>query len=208
MYFNILFCAKLDISIYIMFNMQVQIKELNLPIDDFNGWSGQLIAENDTWSHARRKRRLAQRQMNQSRDHDREDTNTSNDLTKNGSEKLIENNTKDNTTAQKQVQLSAENVDIKEPLLICSFFVELIEHEEPENDDIKISMIFEKGTGGKNALETFKQYLINKLDVREYFQKQCARPNKKKRKRLKSGASNDAGSQESEKSFESSVESV
>ncbi|XP_034188511.2 U6 small nuclear RNA (adenine-(43)-N(6))-methyltransferase [Osmia lignaria lignaria] len=191
-----------------MEEINVKIKELNLPINDFNGWSCQLIAENDTWSHARRKRRLAQRQMNKSRDHDREDTNTSNDLTKNCSEELIENNTKDNTTAQKQVQLSAENVDMKEPLLICSFFVEPIEHEEPENDDLKISMIFEKGTGGINALETFKQYLINKLDVREYFQKQCARPNKKKRKRLKSGASNDANSQESEKSFESSVESV
>lgn len=144
----------------------MQVKELNLPIDDFNGWSSQLVAEKDTWSHARRKRRLAQRLMNQSKDHDTEDT-----------------------VAEEKTQTSTEEPVAKEPLLICNFFAEVIEYEEFEDDDVKISMIFEKGTGGKNALETFRQYLINKLDVREYFQKQRARPNKKKRKRLKTSDS-------------------
>ncbi|XP_076386795.1 uncharacterized protein LOC100882516 isoform X2 [Megachile rotundata] len=190
--------------------LNVQIKELNLPIDDFNGWSCQLVAENDTWSYARRKRRLAQRQLDQFKDHDSENRSTSNH-TEHLSEKLIENNSKD-TIEQKTIPPSKEKSVAREPLLICSFFVELIEQEESENDDIKISMIFEKGTGGKNALETFKQYLINKLNLREYFQKQSARPNKKKRKRLKSNTSNkcetDVSSQEDEKSFENSVESV
>lgn len=140
-------------------------------IGNFNGWSCQLIADNDTWSHARRKRRLAQRLMNQSVNHDTEQTSVINDITENDAEKLIKNNSED-------------IVRKNEPLLICNFFAEVIEHEEPENDEVKISMIFEKGIGGKVALETFRQYLINKLDVREYFQKQHERPNKRKRKRL------------------------
>ncbi|CAD1471370.1 unnamed protein product, partial [Heterotrigona itama] len=155
----------------ILEQLQIQIKELNLPIDDFNGWSYQLVAKNDTWSHARRKRRLAQRLMNQSVDHDTmnncntECTTVINDTT----EKLLKNNSGDKN----------------EPLLICNVFAEVIENEEAENDDVKISMIYEKGTGGKNALEMFRQYLINKLGVREYFQKQHENSNKKKRKRLK-----------------------
>lgn len=190
-----------------MEELNVQIKELNLPIDDFNGWSRQLVAENDTWSYARRKRRLVQRQT---KNHDRENTSTSN-LTEHLPEKLIENNSKD-TIEQETIPPLKEKSVAEEPLLICNFFVELIEHDEPENDNIKISMIFEKGTGGRNALETFKQYLINKLNLREYIQKQCARPNKKKRKRLKSSTSNkcetDVSSQEDEKTFENNVESV
>ncbi|KAK1133799.1 hypothetical protein K0M31_011587 [Melipona bicolor] len=152
----------------ILEQLQIQIKELNLPIDGFNGWSCQLIAKNDTWSHARRKRRLAQRLINQSVDHDTECTTVIN-TAENSAEKLLKNNLGDKN----------------EPLLICSVFAEVIEHEEAENDDVKISMIYEKGTGGKNALEMFRQYLINKLGVREYFQKQYENSNKKKRKRLK-----------------------
>ncbi|XP_043578408.1 U6 small nuclear RNA (adenine-(43)-N(6))-methyltransferase isoform X2 [Bombus pyrosoma] len=154
-----------------MEELHIQIKELNLPIGNFNGWSCQLIADNDTWSHARRKRRLAQRLMNQSVNHDTGQTSVINDITKNDAEKLIKNN-------------SVDIVRKNEPLLICNFFAEVIEHEEPENDEVKISMIFEKGIGGKVALETFRQYLINKLHVREYFQKQHEKPNKRKRKRL------------------------
>ncbi|KOX68641.1 Methyltransferase-like protein 16 [Melipona quadrifasciata] len=152
----------------ILEQLQIQIKELNLPIDGFNGWSCQLIAKNDTWSHARRKRRLAQRLMNQSVDHDTECTTVIN-TAENSAEKLLKNNSGDKN----------------EPLLICSVFAEVIEHEEAENDDVKISMIYEKGTGGKNALEMFRQYLINKLGIRKYFQKQYENSNKKKRKRLK-----------------------
>ncbi|XP_068970029.1 U6 small nuclear RNA (adenine-(43)-N(6))-methyltransferase [Bombus flavifrons] len=153
-----------------MEELHIQIEELNLPIGNFNGWSCQLIAGNDTWSHARRRRRLAQRLMNQSVNHDTGQTSVINDITENDTEKLIKNN-------------SGDIVRKNEPLLICNFFAEVIEHEEPENDEVKISMIFEKGIGGKVALETFRQYLINKLDVRKYFQKQHERPNKRKRKR-------------------------
>lgn len=41
-----------------------------------------------------------------------------------------------------------------------------------DNSQFKISLIFESGSGGRNALESFRQFLVNKLNVREYFQKQ------------------------------------
>ncbi|XP_017788149.1 PREDICTED: methyltransferase-like protein 16 homolog [Habropoda laboriosa] len=187
-----------------MDELNVQIKELNLPIDDFNGWSCQLIAESDTWSHARRKRRLAQRLRKQSNDHDTESAVAANDAAECSVQKSVEDNS-GNIDEQHADQTSTEKSVAKEPLLICNFFVEVIEHEESENDDIKISMVFEKGSGGKNALETFRQYLINRLDIREYFQKQHA--NKKKRKRLKKSDS-DMNLDQAEDLIKNNMESV
>ncbi|KZC13336.1 PREDICTED: methyltransferase-like protein 16 homolog [Dufourea novaeangliae] len=148
--------------------LHIHIKELNLPIDDFNGWSCQLVVKNDTWSHARRKRRLAQRQINQFKaDNVGKDAN---DGTKCPGKELTQ--------------------DSSDPFLVCNFFAELIEcEEEPESDSIRISMVFEKESGVRNALETFKQYLINKLNIRNCSQKQHAGPQKKKRKRLKKSGS-------------------
>lgn len=153
-----------------------------MPIDNFNGWSCQLIAENDTWSHARRKRRLAQRLINQFIDHNTKCITTTNDI-EHSTKKLIKNTSED--IVEEQTIKELQKTVMKEPLLICNFFAEVIEHEEAKDNDVKIFMVLEKGTGGKNALETFRQYLINRLDIREYFQKPCERPNKKKRKRLK-----------------------
>lgn len=177
---------------------------MNSPIDDFNGWSCQLIAKNNTWSYARRKRRLARKQLNQYEADSTECTD--------GAEKQMESST-GNTDQQKQIQIVMQESVTKDPLLICNFFVEVIEHnEESENDNVKISMVFEKGNGGRNALETFKQYLINKLNVREYSKKQNVRPSKKKRKRLKKSKSDvhetNINLEEGESSsFENNVES-
>ncbi|CAL7947339.1 unnamed protein product [Xylocopa violacea] len=183
----------------IMEELNVEIRELNLPIDDFNGWSCQLIAKNNTWLHARRKRRLAQRMMNRSKDHDTNDTTVLNGAVQESTtEKLSEDNSENVINEQNQMSM-------EEPLLICNLFVEVVEHEESE-DDVKISMVFEKGTGGKNALETFRQYLINKLDVKVYSQKQHGRPNKRKRKRLKISES-ETNPEQVEDSFEDDTES-
>lgn len=188
----------------LMEELNIQIKELNSPIDDFNGWSCQLIAKNNTWSYARRKRRLARKQLNQYEADSTECTD--------GAEKQMESST-GNTDQQKQIQIVMQESVTKDPLLICNFFVEVIEHnEESENDNVKISMVFEKGNGGRNALETFKQYLINKLNVREYSKKQNVRPSKKKRKRLKKSKSDvhetNINLEEGESSsFENNVES-
>ena len=191
-----------------MEELRVEIKELNLPIDDFNGWSCQLIAENDTWSHARRKRRLVQRKVNESEDDNAE---TATGVTGDPVEKQIDGS--ESTTEQRQAEMAIEGSVTKDPLLVCNIFVEVIEHEEEsESDNVKISMVFERGRGGRNALETFKQYLINKLNIREYFQKRHAGSNKKKRKRLKRSDGNtcetDANLEQSKcSSFEKSVES-
>ncbi|XP_033321603.2 U6 small nuclear RNA (adenine-(43)-N(6))-methyltransferase isoform X1 [Megalopta genalis] len=154
-----------------MEELHVRIKELNLPIVDFNGWSCQLVARNDSWSHSRRKRRLAQRKINQEADcHNEEESS------EHGGRIAID-----------QIEDGTNCSDTEEPFLVCNFFVELIENEEEfESDSIRISMVFEKGRGGRNALETFKQYLINKLDIKDCLQKQQTMLSpKKKRKRLK-----------------------
>ncbi|XP_076755594.1 U6 small nuclear RNA (adenine-(43)-N(6))-methyltransferase [Xylocopa sonorina] len=183
-----------------MEELNIEIRDLNLPIDDFNGWSCQLIAKNNTWLHARRKRRLAQRIMNQSKDHDANNTTVLNGAAQESTiEKLNEDNP-ENMMKEQENQISTG-----EPFLICNLFVEIVEHEESE-DDVKISMVFEKGSGGKNALETFRQYLINKLDVKVYSQKQHGRPNKRKRKRLKTSES-EMNSEQVEDSFEDDTES-
>ncbi|XP_017755392.1 PREDICTED: methyltransferase-like protein 16 homolog [Eufriesea mexicana] len=190
----------------IMEELNVEIKELNLPIDGFNGWSCQLIAKNDTWSHTRRKRRLSQRLMNQSVTHNTKDTIALECVVENSGEKLIKNNTENIIGEQKNQELIEKSI-AKEPLLICNIFAEIIEHEESENEDVRISMVFEKGTGGKNALETFRQYLINKLDVREYFQKQYTRPNKRKRNELNTGKIV-VNSEQASNSLKNNMESV
>nr|XP_033321607.1 U6 small nuclear RNA (adenine-(43)-N(6))-methyltransferase isoform X3 [Megalopta genalis] len=154
-----------------MEELHVRIKELKLPIVDFNGWSCQLVARNDSWSHSRRKRRLAQRKINQEADcHNEEESS------EHGGRIAID-----------QIEDGTNCSDTEEPFLVCNFFVELIENEEEfESDSIRISMVFEKGRGGRNALETFKQYLINKLDIKDCLQKQQTMLSpKKKRKRLK-----------------------
>ncbi|XP_076232701.1 U6 small nuclear RNA (adenine-(43)-N(6))-methyltransferase isoform X2 [Calliopsis andreniformis] len=115
-----------------MEELQIEMKDLNLPIDDFNGWSCQLIAQNDTWSHARRKRRLARRQMNQSESRDAEKTNAVGS-TQESSLQETENNS-DNANEEKHGPVQAE--ESKDPLLICNFFVELIEHEEESEESI------------------------------------------------------------------------
>lgn len=195
-----------SIFISIVLCIQVKMKELNLPIDDFNGWSCQVIAENDTWSHARRKRRLAQRLMKKADNQDTGNIIETNDLAKKCAEEFNENSIQ-SIDEQQKIEKSPEKAVAKECFLVCNFFAEVIENEESEGDDVKISMVFEKGSGGKNALETLRQYLINKLDIREYCQKQHAKPSKNRRKRLKRNES-DMNSEEIGESLDNDTESA
>lgn len=152
----------------IMNELKLHIKELNLPVNDFDGWACQLTADEDTWSHARRKRRLAQRQKQLGG--------------------TVENFESGECSVQSQAlqENETEQPRPKDPFLVWNIFVDVI---EPDDDslktDVKICMVFEKGKGGKNSLETFRQYLINKLNVRDFFQTYCRSPSKKKRKKRK-----------------------
>ncbi|XP_078044506.1 U6 small nuclear RNA (adenine-(43)-N(6))-methyltransferase [Augochlora pura] len=180
----------------LMDELHVRIQELNLPIDDFNGWSCQLVAKNDSWSHSRRRRRLAKRKMNQEADCDNDEKSS-----KCGG-RIAVDQTEDDSNCS----------NTNEPFLVCNIFIEQIESEEEfESNSIRISLVFEKGSGGRNALETFKQYLINKLDIRDCLQKQhTVLSPKKRRKRLKGSNSNKRPNNEDQSSgsCEQNVEST
>lgn len=55
------------------------------------------------------------------------------------------------------------------PILTCKLWIEIERCEEAivQDDVFRIWMIFENGSGGLDALQSLRQYLINKLDIRE-----------------------------------------
>lgn len=165
------------------------MKEIQIDDENYPCWACQLIGYTDTWSHARRKRRLAMREEAMKKQCVENPESGSQD------EKLLH-----------QLAPAAENeVIISEnakPLLVCTLIVDEknINNEESSEDIdadsnkeelidkkiLRICMLFESGSGGKLSLETLRQYLVNKLNIREFFHKQQpSKPNKKKRKRKK-----------------------
>lgn len=170
--------------------LQINMREIELTKSTLSDWGCHLTAQNDTWTHARRKRRLAERQSK-----DYKEINVQNsDKVITTEEKVIaesEIQSIQNLTVQKEHKelastKDAEVSDHKSPLLSFNLFINVMEDEvDPEKNDAKICLFFEHGYGGRNALEMFRQYLINKLDVRSYFQQLGSKTNKRKRKKLK-----------------------
>lgn len=167
--------------------LQIKIKEIQLDDDDYPCWACQLIGFNDTWSHARRKRRMAMRQEALKKQRI-DNPDSSNEIDKLQSD--------ESGSAESEIKSTESN----EPLLVCTLLVgEKSEHvddsddaeddsEKDTNDEnmLRICMLFESGTGGKLSLETLRQYLVNKLNIRDFFHKKNpSKPNKKKRKRKK-----------------------
>ncbi|KAJ8679916.1 hypothetical protein QAD02_015703 [Eretmocerus hayati] len=165
--------------------LQIQMKEIEFDDDDQACWAAQLIGHKDTWSHSRRKRRQAIRaeaikkqKLENSESHDEIETLTAD---------------------PEPLEKTSTPIQNSDPLLVCT----LIAGEKNDNDDrdesgtssdeesneekmLGICLLFESGHGGKLSLETLRQYLVNKLDIREFFHKQRAsKPNRKKRKRGK-----------------------
>lgn len=171
------------------FYLQLEMKEIELDDDNdeesterYPCWACQLKAYSDTWSHARRKRRMEMRQ--QALKKQKTEDSSSNDV----------------------VEPEVDNTELKEPeknsdpLLVCTLLArekgkidddsdELESEEESETNDqkmLRICLVFESGHGGKQSLETLRQYFVNKLNIREFFHKQNpSKPNKKKRKKKK-----------------------
>ncbi|KAK0174769.1 hypothetical protein PV327_010499 [Microctonus hyperodae] len=151
--------AQLKLWVY---ELKIDIKELTLMNEEFDGWTFELSANEDTWSHARRKRRMLM-QREQSTD----------------KKICIENDTE---LKQQEIPCRiSSSVDShlpnnKKPYLVLNLAIEKLNFDAnkskstDENEEIKIYMIYQSGYGGKNALETFKQYLINKFEIREYIQ--------------------------------------
>lgn len=93
-----------------------------------------------------------------------------------------------NSAKNSQEGSDKELPDKDGPLLVCKLWVEIESRDDSQNvitqpDEIfRIWMVFENGHGGLDALHSLRQYLINKLGVRE---KILDNPSKIKRKKKK-----------------------
>ncbi|XP_046825269.1 U6 small nuclear RNA (adenine-(43)-N(6))-methyltransferase [Vespa crabro] len=167
-------------------NLQINIKELELQKNTLSDWGCQLTAQNDTWSHARRKRRLAERQSKDCKKVNIESTLVTEQINVESEIRKTQHMDVKNEDIQFVSTKDTETSDHKGPLLIFNLFLNILEDEQdPEKKNVKISLFFESGSGGRNTLETLRQYLINKLNVRIYFQQFCSKTNKKRRKKFK-----------------------
>lgn len=167
-------------------NLQINIKELELQKNTLSEWGCQLTAQNDTWSHARRKRRLAERQSKDCKKVNIESTLVTEQINVESEIRKTQHMDVKNEDIQFVSTKDTETSDHKGPLLIFDLFLNILEDEQdPEKKNVKISLFYESGSGGRNTLETLRQYLINKLNVRIYFQQFCSKTNKKRRKKFK-----------------------
>ena len=151
-------------------NFQIDAKELKLGGKENPYWAGELTAYEDSWSHARKRRREF--------------------LQKEGSMKKLRREEENEIEASSSDRISfPENNDglgnfqNKEPLLVFILVIDTVQtdstNQQRNDKQLRISMMFERGTGGKNSLETFRQFILNKLKVREYFQEQVKNKRKK-----------------------------
>lgn len=150
------------------------MKELTIPKKEFNGWTCRLKALEDSWSHARRKRRMARQS----------ETSPKKPCFENfGTKKDHDDSSQKNDDRATNIETTSNPA---EPLLECSLIVGQFESEDAEEEagnPIKVCMMYESGRGGKLALEALKQYFINKLSIRDYLLSQSRANSPKKRKR-------------------------
>ncbi|XP_043273170.1 U6 small nuclear RNA (adenine-(43)-N(6))-methyltransferase [Venturia canescens] len=167
--------------------LKIEMEELEVTEKEIDGWTFRLKAYEDTWSHARRKRRMAQRQEQYAKKSRVEISGAvRNDVAF----------TEEQET--RETESSPPTVRPTNSLLECCMIVGEFENNDTEEESedvtlVKICILYEDGHGGKNAMETFRQYLINKLCIREYLmgKSKSNSPKKKKRrdKRIETGVS-------------------
>lgn len=174
---------------------QIKLQDLSVPENSFDSWSGRVIARERSWEHARRKRRLEQRQIalkrvkNEDEHIEAEEAGENSKSIKESSNDIEQTNKNslDEASTTKVEESSSKKVLEQVPLLTCKLWVEMgcseeCEEADVEDDVFRIWMIFENGSGGLDALQSLRQYLINKLDVRE---KILVNPSKSVKKRRK-----------------------
>ncbi|XP_011256451.2 U6 small nuclear RNA (adenine-(43)-N(6))-methyltransferase isoform X2 [Camponotus floridanus] len=160
----------------------IKLQDLSIPEDSLDDWSGRITAKERSWEHARRKRRLAQRQIalrkveNEGEEHIKTNVETgeySNSIVIKEFNDIgqVNKNSSDKTSIIKIEHEKSSDKKILEcvPILTCKLLVEIASCEEAivQDDVFRIWMIFENGSGGLDALQSLRQYLINKLDVKE-----------------------------------------
>lgn len=162
---------------------QVKLQDVPVPEDNFDSWVCQIIARERSWEHMRRKRRLAQQiALKRAKGEDGECIETR----PCAGETWIK--TKNDTKKPHEKNSDKELLDKDGPLLVCKLCVETESHDDSQdiitqpNEIFRIWMVFENGYGGLDALHSLRQYLINKLGVRE---KILDNPSKFKRKKKK-----------------------
>lgn len=102
---------------------------------------------------------------------------------------------KSETSAKSRNKKSSDKEpDERVSLLTCTLCVEMrnIEcKEETAQNIFKIQMIFGTGSGGVDALQSLRQYLINKLEIRNKTLNNSSISAKKKRKKKKNSIISD-----------------
>ncbi|XP_067213904.1 uncharacterized protein [Linepithema humile] len=198
---------------------EINIKLQDVPVneDNFDGWMCRIIAGEKSWEHSRRKRRLAQRETALKRLKNESDecikTNAiqeiSSTVTKedDNNEQVNKNPSDEPSSSTVQVRNDTSSSNEKNfakkvpekrvPLLVCKLCVQI---ESPECDEetlmqdvFRIWMLFENGSGGLEALQSLRQYLINKLQVREKIGDSLSKPVKKRRKRTRNAPGGSGG---------------
>lgn len=164
------------------------MQDLPIPENSLDNWACQIIAKERSWEHTRRKRRLAQQiALKRAKG---EDGECSRDMYAEETSIKTENDTKNPREESSDKALPDKEV----PLLVCKLWVETESPDDAQDiitqfDKIfKMWMIFENGHGGLDALNSLRQYLINKLGVREKIldnPSKCDGFSKRKKKILK-----------------------
>ncbi|XP_048509035.1 RNA N6-adenosine-methyltransferase mettl16 isoform X2 [Athalia rosae] len=149
--------------------LKIRIDELPINEQKSNCWGCQLMANEDTWSHERRKRRMMANQNSPSK---RPRLNVS----------VEESCEKE---SESSISINGGSVQsITGSFLLCNLVAGEVETDDKEQR-LKISMEFESGSGGKNALETLRQYFINKLNLREFMKGRSSDKKDQKRQRVR-----------------------
>lgn len=184
--------------------LNIKLQELTIPEDSFDCWSGRITAREKSWEHARRKRRLVQQEMRLKRIKDEEYIETNGGKNSNSAsiikepndiEQANKNSLDKTSTVRAENEESSDKIFKGVPLLTCKLWIEIgnSEYEETivQDDVFRIWMIFENGSGGLNALQSLRQYLINKLDIREKILVDSSKSVKKRRDRKRKNSNKD-----------------
>lgn len=202
------------IALIINLFLQIKLQEVPVHEDNFNGWMCQIIVRERSWEHSRRKRRLAQREIAlkklKSESSEYIETNVPQEILnivsiikENDNSEQVNKNSLDKPSAiQIRNNISNQNEEnsIKEvsenhvPLLVCKLCIQIespdCDNEEfAQNDIFRIWMVFENGSGGLDALQSLRQYLINKLEVNKKIYDNLSKPIKKRRKKTRNSSS-------------------
>ncbi|XP_024941778.1 U6 small nuclear RNA (adenine-(43)-N(6))-methyltransferase isoform X2 [Cephus cinctus] len=184
-------------------DLNIKMESLHIEENETKNWACRLTCYKDTWSHARKKRRMVKAQETNAKKICTAESTAQTQLKTSDSGKIVSEADLPNITSDKNNDSvnvneepstlvdSSSKTESADPLLVCSLLLTEMknENEECNTEETKrlcMRMIYEKGHGGKNSLEMFRQYLINKLNVREYLQKQgSSKASKRKKKKLK-----------------------